>query len=230
MFWLWGSWCFDCGEVGVSIVEQLVFWLWGIWCFNCEAVDVLIVGQLVFRLWAAGVLIVGQLVFRLWGSWCFNCGTVGVLIVGQLEFWLWGSCAVRAMWWLWWRHPSFSPAVAKAHQWPYSYICWDDLQIWWESCELLGTKWWTANMRRPYDLGIERGVRTFHIKLFSDRINSERPRYWTEPLQLNTQCLMDVSNKGCGLHWIYLHCTPTPVLNPNLTLDCCWVDWLLTGI
>jgi len=99
MFWLLGSWCFDCGAVGVLIVGQLMFWLWGSWCFDCGEVGVSIVEQLVFWLWgiwcfnfgAVGVLIVGQLVFWLWGSWCLDCGAVGVLIVGQLVFRLWGS-------------------------------------------------------------------------------------------------------------------------------------------
>ena len=142
VFRLLGSWCFHCGAIGILIVGQLVFWLWGscaviaMWrlCFDC--------GRLVFWLWgswcldcyADDVLIVGQLVFWLWGScaviamWrlCFDCGAFGVLILGQLMFRLLGSCAVRAMWCLWSHHPSFSPTVAKAHQWPYSYICWED--------------------------------------------------------------------------------------------------------
>jgi hypothetical protein len=40
MFWLWGSWYFDCGAVDISIVGQLMF--------RFGAVDLLIVGQLVF--------------------------------------------------------------------------------------------------------------------------------------------------------------------------------------
>ena len=180
MFWLWDSWCFDCGAVDVLIIGQLVFWLWGSCCFDCGVIIVLIVG-------AVGVLIVGQLVFCLAGLLVFLLWAVGDMIVGQLVFWSWGSCAVRdtCMWWLWWHQPRFSPAVAKAHQWPYLYICWEDLQIWRENCELLGVIWWTANMRWTCGLGIERGgVRTFHITLSLIRSIQRglgigrNPHYW----------------------------------------------------
>jgi len=105
----------------------------------------------------------GQLVFWLWGIWffllrgsrCFGFMAVDILFMELLVFWLWGSCAMRAVWWLWWHHPSFSPPIAKARQWPYSYICWDNFQIWRKNCELLRMKWWTAIMTWELNVGLE---------------------------------------------------------------------------